>query len=391
MRRADEERWQKMMNNDNNGSSVSSLSDVYIGTAGYSYAHWRQGVFYPGHTTQNQELRHYSGIFPTVEINASFHGVPRLETLQSWAQKSKDGFVFSFKVPQAVTHESRLENIQEALTFFLQRLQEGIMPNEKVGPILFQLPPSLPKNIDRLNEIAALVAPHNNNNLRVAFEFRHASWYNDPDVNAVMKRHNFAMCQNISPDNSTLRGESTTASWHYMRCHKRADRLVTQYTDEQLDSLAEEMVARRKRGLVQYCYFLNDHEGNGPRNAKTLMRFIQQRTNNNKSALVHNWKPDPTETSITSLFAKQQQTNDNDNQSAPTKAIISSPTSSSKRKTRETPKSKATTKTLHSFFSPADTSQQPPMKATPSKRPKLVANNNAMKKKGQITDFFAKK
>jgi len=88
---------------------TEDLADIYIGTAGYSYAHWRNGVFYPKvGVTQSQELRHYSGVFAAVEVNASFHGVPREETLKSWASKAKAGFQFSFKVPQEITHERRL-------------------------------------------------------------------------------------------------------------------------------------------------------------------------------------------------------------------------------------------------------------------------------------------
>ena len=103
--------------------------DVYIGTAGYCYPHWRGhgSQFYPKNVTQKNELRHYSGVFPIVEINASFHGVPRLETLRNWCQQVKFGFKFCFKVPQTITHEKRLKDIDDSLTFFLQRLYDGMI------------------------------------------------------------------------------------------------------------------------------------------------------------------------------------------------------------------------------------------------------------------------
>ena len=178
--------------------------------------------------------------FAAVEINASFHGVPREETLQNWTRKAKKGFVFSFKVPQAITHEKRLHDIDDAWNFFLQRLVTGlstlpgndnsqqtsdsnteqakgeglpIPPN--LGPILFQLPPSLPRNVNKLREIAALVPK----GLKVAFEFRHPSWYNDEEVIQTMRRHDFSMCQNISPDDSTLHTKVVTAAtWSCATC-----------------------------------------------------------------------------------------------------------------------------------------------------------------------------
>ena len=178
------------------------LADIYIGTAGYSYAHWRKGVFYPlAGVTQNQELRHYSGVFATVEINASFHFVPREETLQIWAKTAKDGFIFSFKAPQLITHEKRLENINGDLKFFFTRLL-NMQANRPscLGPILFQLPPSLPKDVDKLHRLAEQIP----DGIRVAFEFRNRSWYCQ-EVYDVMRRHGIGLCDNISPDASTLR------------------------------------------------------------------------------------------------------------------------------------------------------------------------------------------
>jgi uncharacterized protein YecE (DUF72 family) len=300
------------------------LSDIYVGTAGYSYSHWRNGVFYPKHVTQAAELRHYSGVFNAVEINASFHGVPREETLRNWAEKAKPGFLFSFKVPQAITHEKRLEHIDSDLTFFLNRIRTCLLvvPTEKnsedgkrvpppsppsLGPILFQLPPSLPKNVEKLDEIARLL-PKQQQGIKVAFEFRNKSWYCE-EVFDAMARHDFGLCENISPDNTTFHTTHVTSkTWHYIRFHKRGDRRVTNYSHQQLATIADQLVERRRHNnnnnnnkIVQYCYFLNDHEGNGPRNAKSLMKLIQERV---KGPFVANWKPDPTESSIQSLFAK---------------------------------------------------------------------------------------
>lgn len=365
---------------------TEDLADIYIGTAGYSYAHWRNGVFYPKvGVTQSQELRHYSGVFAAVEINASFHGVPREETLKSWASKAKAGFQFSFKVPQEITHERRLENIADKWKFFLHdRLLQCLVKttdskDEKqhkescLGPILFQLPPSLHKNIEKLNEISKLV-PHG---IKVAFEFRHPSWY-CREVYETMRVHNFGLCENISPDQSSLHTKEVTANtWHYIRFHKRGDRLVTNYTDKQLSSTAEQLVERRRKGIVQYAYFLNDHEGNGPRNAKTLMKFVKEHSSN--KVFVQHWKPDLAAPTIRSLFAKSAGTS-----STPINQMKGTglkPTGSAIRNgSRKTPS------LIDSFFSPA-TKRQKITPSPPSRRPSTVSST----KKGTITSFFTKK
>ena len=397
------------------------LADVYVGTAGYSYPHWRSSssssasnrknnvAFYPKNVIHKHEfLRYYSGIFPTVEINSSFHGVPRLETLEGWKHTVKDGFLFAFKVPQIITHDKRLTNIDDSLLFFLNRLYDGFFKKNKeensketlegVGDdekedtgggcngeaipttttttatvviVLFQLPPSLSRDLSKLDSIGKIIRcfeeDHYNRDgdvqkFRYVFEFRHKSWYTQ-DVYDKLTQFGFALCENISPDNSTNHVSLVTATtatargrkFHYIRCHKllgdEEGKFETNYTDTMLSKIADSIVTKRFEGITVYCYFLNDHGGHGPKNAKTLMKYIQEKssssldavslisseseskavstavvaTTNSSSAapasslvtsqqqggnqdprrLVHNWKPDPTATSISSMFAKQ--------------------------------------------------------------------------------------
>lgn len=346
--------------------NACKLADIYIGTAGYSYSHWRNGVFYPKTgVTQAQELRHYSGVFSAVEINASFHGVPKEETLLSWDQKAKSGFIFCFKVPKDITHYKRLEHIDHSWKFFLGRL--GTM-KLRLGPILFQLPPSLHKDINKLDEIAKMTPP----GIKVAFEFRSKSWYCE-EVFETMRRHDMGLCENISPDHSTLHSPQTTAgTWHYIRFHKqRSNRLETNYTDRQLSAIAEQILRRRRCNIIQYCYFLNDHQGNGPRNAKTLMKFVMKHSE--KMPFVRDWKPDIAAPSIQSFFSKSPKS------AATTSTQLAAKDdakplvpSSSRRKASES---------IDSFFSPA----------TPSaKRQKLKPTPQA-RQKGTIESFFPKK
>eukprot|EP00038_Savillea_parva_P016418 m.224477 g.224477 ORF g.224477 m.224477 type:complete len:369 (-) comp34278_c0_seq1:97-1203(-) len=275
------------------------MANVYVGTAGYNYAWWRKGAFYPRGLAQSSELKHFSGIFSAVEINASFHGVPRIDTLKTWAGQAKPGFKFAFKAPQDITHVKRLSYVDDAVKFFINRVQETL--GDALGPILFQLPPSLPVSVAKLDEIAAILPP----GVRVAWEFRHASWYCD-EVYAALRKHNFALCENRSVDNSTHHTTVETADFCYTRFHKNGDQTVTDWPTPKLKEAAVAIADRRKRGLEQYLFFMNDHEANGPKNAQTLMKEVSALIGDTK--LVQGWKPDTVVTkggkgSIQAMFA----------------------------------------------------------------------------------------
>eukprot|EP00586_Coscinodiscus_wailesii_P004412 CAMPEP_0172483382 /NCGR_PEP_ID=MMETSP1066-20121228/10362_1 /TAXON_ID=671091 /ORGANISM="Coscinodiscus wailesii, Strain CCMP2513" /LENGTH=423 /DNA_ID=CAMNT_0013247221 /DNA_START=241 /DNA_END=1512 /DNA_ORIENTATION=+ len=312
-------------------TSSKKRGDVYIGTAGYNYSHWRNknnGRLYPRGLPPNKELRFYSGVFATVEINNTFHGVPRVETIQGWATTVKPGFRFSVKVPQELTHDKRLRGIDDAWSVFLRRIQDGFGTTDvgttddrsRPAPILlFQLPPSLPRDITKLNDLAALVP----NGTKIALEFRHRSWY-CPEVYHVLRRHGFAICENVSPDGSSIRvppeDTVTAGTWSYTRFHKRGDRDVTCYADEQLVTEAEKIADRAMKGVTQFVFFLNDHECHGPENARSLARFVggeivkrgglsSLSDSRGTIDLVSDWKADPViekggKGSLQALFAK---------------------------------------------------------------------------------------
>lgn len=345
---------------------MTQLADIYIGTAGYNYAHWRNDIFYPKSVKQADELRYYSGVFNAVEINASFHAVPRLETLQQWAEKAKEGFVFSFKVPQEITHIQRLVHIDSSLRYFLHRLIEGLGDKDRLGPILFQLPPSIAKNTDSLHEIGRILNESNLEYLLVAFEFRNKSWYCD-EVYNVMQRYKFGLCENISPDNSTLHISDVIPSgtWHYIRFHKKADRGVTLYSDGQLQNCAQQLVLRRQHSIAQYCYFLNDHEGNGPRNAQSLVKFIQDKCPGRLVQQGHYWRPDSKTPTIQSMFANVS-----------CMASIQKNEFSSKRKpTLSTPASKKRhTSGIQAYFPPATENSRSTPDNSSTKHPRQSAS-----------------
>lgn len=338
-------------------------ADIFVGTAGYNYSHWRSGVFYPRGLSQPSELRHYSGVFSAVEINATFHGVPREETVVSWVRDAKSGFRFGLKVPQIITHERKLSDLGETWEIFLERAQR--IGEASLAPILFQLPPSLPKDISKLDAIAD-VTPCG---MKIAFEFRNPSWYCS-EVYDALRRRKWALCENISPDDSTIRKSEVTAPFCYSRFHKNGDRLATNYSEEQLAQEADRIVLKRRQGLTQYAFFLNDHEGNGPRNARTLMKFIAQRLDlhESESGLVSDWKPDPVvekggKGSIEAMFANAR----------------AKPTNSAKAKS--SPKGG-----LEQFLSPSKRQKTTKERGSSSSRAKQKSNST-----GKITGFFGKK
>lgn len=260
---------------------------ISIGTAGYAYAHWRKDVFYPKFTPQDSELKYFSGLMSAVEINTTFHGLPRETTFENWKSGSRPGFQFVLKMLQKVTHEKRLDDIADDWQFFIERAQRVL--GSKLGPVLFQLPPSLGKHIGKLTEVGILTSKLEDCP-PVAFEFRNKTWYDD-EVFAVLRRYNIAICQNVSPDGVAIHTDEVTADWCYTRMHKFATTDETDYSDGQLDAAADQIAARWKRGLHQYIFFLNDHCGHGPKNVKTLMEKVQAKIPAAGKGLAPGWRP----------------------------------------------------------------------------------------------------
>ena len=311
------------------------FADILIGTAGYNYSHWRDGIFYPRGIQQRKELHYFSGVFPSVEINNTFHGIPRKQTFKSWKVESKKGFQFALKAPKEITHDYKLnadnELSSKLMASFLDKATT-LAPNVedennnskidyndgKLGPILFQLPPSCYKDISKIEWVARFLLQNKKyEKIKVAFEFRNKSWYCD-EVYEILRQHDFAICENVSPDNGALRSNTETASWCYLRFHKNIDRGVTNYSDEQLEQEADVIFKRSIARKKQFIYFLNDHEGNSTRNAQTLMKILlskkRKHVNEQNTFLVQPdiWRPQPIvekggKGSIQFMFANMKQ------------------------------------------------------------------------------------
>ena len=230
---------------------------VIVGTSGYSYKEWK-GTFYPADLPAAKMLPFYAQHFGSVEINNTFYRMPEVKTVEKWAGEVPDGFKFVLKAPQRITHQKKLAGVEDEVRYFLE---VASVLGPKLGPLLFQLPPYLRKEIDKLRGFLSLI-PHG---WRIALEVRHDSWLDD-EVYALLREHDVPLCLSdtdevTDPDTLIVK----TASWAYLRLRR------TDYSDEQLAAWARRIEAQSWSDT--YVFFKHEDEGKGPAFAK---RFLSQ-------------------------------------------------------------------------------------------------------------------
>ena len=221
--------------------------NVLVGTSGFAFKEWK-GPFYPEDLKDDAMLGYYSARYPTVEINNTFYRLPREHVLQDWGRQVPDAFTFSIKASQRITHYARLKpDAASALEFLLKNTSTL---GGKLGPILFQLPPTMQKNLERLQGFLALLPPHR----RFTIEFRHESWF-DEDVFAALRDHDIALC--VSESEELTGVNVATASWGYLRLHRQ------DYDDAMLGEWRERVAAHPWSDA--YVFFKHDYiDGSGP-------------------------------------------------------------------------------------------------------------------------------
>ena len=228
--------------------------NLYVGTSGYSYKEWK-GPFYPEDLPEKQMLRFYGERFRSVEINNTFYRMPKPAMLETWANEVPADFKFVLKAPQQITHIKRLKDVEDAVSYFL-RVAEVL--NERLGPLLFQLPPYLKKDAPRLREFLTLLPPHR----RVAVEFRHESGFDD-EILALLREHQAALCIAEAEDGVEVPFVST-ANWGYLRL-RRPD-----YGDPELKGWVDKI--KRQDWKDAFVFFKHEDEGKGPLMGK---RFLE--------------------------------------------------------------------------------------------------------------------
>jgi len=224
---------------------------LLAGTSGYSYKEWL-GHFYPEKLPASEMLRYYAERFPTVEINNTFYRMPAESMLAQWSEQVPDHFAFTLKAPRRITHDMRLRETESHVAELLRRA--GALGN-KLGVLLFQLPPYLRKDLPRLRDFLGLLPSGN----RVAFEFRHASWQDD-EVYEALRSRAAMLCVTDTDEGDTP--FVATSDCAYVRLRR------THYDDNELRAWAARIAAK---ALAQtYVYFMHEDEALGTRFAQRL-------------------------------------------------------------------------------------------------------------------------
>jgi uncharacterized protein YecE (DUF72 family) len=238
------------------------MGQVRIGTSGWAYADWN-GPFYPDEVKAKDRLGYISRRFPTLEINASFYRMPTDQAVAAWREQTPDGFLFAWKASRFITHNKKLKDPVEPLAFMFQRIA-GL--GDKIGPVLFQLPPNLHRNDERLETfLDALPVGH-----RIAVEFRHPGWYVEP-VLAMLRARNIALC--ISDHHHAPAPFERTADFIYLRGHGPGGHYHGRYGEPSLSDWATQINAWTGDGEV-FVYFDNDIKSAAPADADQLIQIL---------------------------------------------------------------------------------------------------------------------
>lgn len=245
------------------------MSKIFIGTSGYIYSHWENGVFYPKDLPKSKKLEYYSQHFQTVELNSTFYRLPGEKTFESWYKRTPKNFTFSVKVPRFITHIKKLKDCQDFWQTFLKRT---LILKEKLGPLLFQFPPNFKKDTRKLKDFIELIKSQASFNLRFAFEFRHESWC-DEEVYQILKEKNCAWVIVDSPH--WPKREITTGDFVYIRMHGSKILFASEYTKKELITLAQKIKKWQRQNLDVFVYFNNDAYGFAPKNAKELSEMLK--------------------------------------------------------------------------------------------------------------------
>ncbi len=233
---------------------------IYAGTSGYSYKEWR-GAFYPQEgLPQSKFLEFYAGKFSTVEINNTFYRFPAPSLLEGWTKQTPDGFTFAVKANQGITHRRRLNDADDLTRDFIERCR---LLGDKLGPILFQLPPNFKRDDDRLANFLDILPPRT----RFAVEFRHASWFDD-EVMAILRNAGVALC--VSEGDKLETPREATAGFCYARLRKE------EYTDEELAVWRSWIEEQLEGGRDVFAYLKHDEEGASPEYALRLLEGMYE-------------------------------------------------------------------------------------------------------------------
>lgn len=237
--------------------------DVFVGTSGWHYKHW-VGKFYPEGTKNTEQLDYFAHHLETVELNNSFYRLPTTETFDNWRKSTPKNFVFAVKGSRYISHLKKLILDKEAIDEFLHHAAHL---KEKLGPILFQLPPQWEINVDRLSAFLDYLPK----DCRFTFEFRNPTWYND-EIYQLLQKYKCAFCiYELAGHQSP---EMATADFVYIRLHGPDDKYQGNYTDRTLKEWTKKCQDWQEEGKDVYVYFDNDQAGYAAFNALRLKELL---------------------------------------------------------------------------------------------------------------------
>ena len=239
-------------------------TNCLIGTSGWHYEHWRE-TFYPPKLAKSSWLEFYARHFHTVELNNSFYRLPSEDAFANWYKSSPSDFTFAVKVSRFITHIKRLRDSEEPLHNFLKRAE---ILKEKLGPLLYQVPPGMHRDDEVLESFLAQLP----RGRRHVFEFRHGSWLDD-DVFEILRRYKVGLCIFDMPELTCPL--VATADFAYVRFHGSGALYSSNYSDEELTDWAQKLAKLADTLDKIYIYFNNDVEGFALNNARTLMTYLQ--------------------------------------------------------------------------------------------------------------------
>jgi len=242
------------------------MARALIGCSGFSYKDWKDN-FYPGDMPGRNWLAHYSGIFPTVELNVTFYRLPATEVFAKWYGETPAEFSFALKGSRLITHLKRLKDVEGLLDRFFAR---AFALKEKLAVVLWQFPTSFTFDREKFEKFLVLLDDYPVWN---AFEFRSATWVNE-EVSQMCKNRGVALCMADWP--GFLDNLPVTAGFVYLRRHGEEGSYASSYSHEALEGDARRIRGYLADGLDVFAYFNNDAHGYAPANASELMGMLEK-------------------------------------------------------------------------------------------------------------------
>jgi len=227
--------------------------NLFVGTSGYSYKEWK-GNFYPEDLPAKEMLAYYAQRLPAVEINNTFYRLPQAAMVENWKEQVPQSFRFSIKATQRITHIKRLKNCAEETQYLMET---AALLGERLGVVLFQLPPNSKKDAERLSDFLECLP----SSTRAAFEFRHESWLDD-EISNLLRKKNCSLVVSDT-DEKPLSSIAATADWGYLRLRRTA------YSDDDLKSWMQRV--KEQKWKDAFVFFKHEDEGVGPKLAAQFL------------------------------------------------------------------------------------------------------------------------